>query len=156
MDLQNPFQLITNDLNEIKNLISNLYLVQTKPDPEEELTDLKGAAKFLKIAPGTIYNQIKNIPHSKKGKRLYFSKKELISWIKEGKRHTISEIKEQVNQSLINQKNVKPKKTTYTLPERVKIFTETAELATQTIEEAAEEAGQIHYDINKNQLKKNS
>ena len=151
MELQNPFQSIANDLSEIKNLISNLHSVQTKVEPEEDITDVEGASKILKIAPGTIYNQIKDIPHFKKGKRLYFSKERLISWIKEGKRRIKIEIIEDVNSIICKQNNKD-----YTLPERVKIFTETAELATQTIEEAAEEAGQIHYDINKNQLKKNS
>jgi hypothetical protein len=38
-----------------------------------------------------------SIPYSKKGKRLYFSKQELINWIKEGRQKTITEISNEAN-----------------------------------------------------------
>lgn len=104
--MENPFETITNDLQEIKYLISKLHLVKTKEEPEADIINLKQAAKILNLSPATIYNKVnkKEIPYSKKGKRLYFSKTNLIAWIKEGKKPTLSEIKEEVYETLSKQK----------------------------------------------------
>ena len=85
--MENPFQKITNDLSEIKYLISNLNLVQTKEEPEADIIEINAAGKIVNLAPATIYNKVnkKEIPHFKKGKKLFFSKAALIAWIKEGK-----------------------------------------------------------------------
>lgn len=152
--MENPFQLITNDLSEIKNLISKLYNQQPAAQtPEEDLTDIQGAAKILQKSKGTIYNQVsKNeIPHFKRGKKLYFSKTALIKYIHAGKILTSNEIKEEVNNTLHQQKNkYQPKG--YTLEQRVKKFTSTKEIDHLTAEEAAKEASEIHFDINKDTL----
>jgi len=149
--MENPFQSITNDLSEIKYLISKLSLVQPKEEPEADILNIKQAAKLLNLAPATLYNKVnkKEISHFKQGKRLYFSKAGLISWLKEGRKLTKTEITKEVNETLCNQKKDKR----YTLPERVKKFTKTADLENQTFEEASSEAGEIHFNINKKDLK---
>ncbi|MBK9396145.1 MAG: helix-turn-helix domain-containing protein [Saprospiraceae bacterium] len=50
------------------------------------------AAKLLTLSKQTIYGLVSKstIPHLKKGKRLYFLKKDLITWILQGKRKTQS------------------------------------------------------------------
>ena len=55
---------------------------------------IKEASEFLNLAPQTIYGfTSKNlIPFKKRGKKLYFSKSDLVAWLHEGKRKTISEI----------------------------------------------------------------
>ena len=65
---QNPFSKIDDQFEEIRNLISNLSKVHSKKEPEEDLVNLKGACKILNLAPGTIYNKKKEIPHFKSGK----------------------------------------------------------------------------------------
>lgn len=52
------------------------------------------AATFLKLAPQTIYGLIHNkkIPCIKKGKRVYFTKEQLISWMESGRKKTSDEI----------------------------------------------------------------
>jgi excisionase family DNA binding protein len=52
------------------------------------------AAVFLKLKEETIYSlKFKGkIPYHKKGKRLYFSREELTTWIKEGRGKTQKEI----------------------------------------------------------------
>ncbi len=107
--MENPFQEISNDLNEIKLLISKLNLVPPKGEPEADIISIKQAAKILNLAPATIYNKVnkKEIPHFKKGKRLYFSKANLIAWLKEGKKSTLSEIEEEVYETLSKQKTGK-------------------------------------------------
>jgi hypothetical protein len=48
--MENPFQVITNDLNEIKYLISK-NLVQTKEEPEADILNVQEAAKLLNLQP---------------------------------------------------------------------------------------------------------
>jgi len=163
MENHNPFQKITNDLNEIKYLILKLNLVQTKEEPEADILNVQEASKLLNLATATIYNKVnkKEIPHFKKGKKLYFSKTGIIAWLKEGKKLTVSEIKEEVNETLSKYKKYKKyiqiipdKDNRPSLPERVKLFTKTADLDDQTPEEASKEAGDLHYDISNNELDK--
>ena len=58
------------------------------------------AASFVNLAVPTIYGLVsrREIPFSKKGKRLYFLKEELTEWIKTGRRKTIAEIEKEVQQ----------------------------------------------------------
>lgn len=54
----------------------------------DDLISFKQAYTFLGMAPSTLYNLVsqRRIPNSKKGKRLYFSKRDLLTWVKSGKR----------------------------------------------------------------------
>lgn len=62
-------------------------------EPERLLT-LNQAADFLSLKPPTLYGLVHNqrIPVCKQGKRLYFSQKELIDWIKAGRKKTTAQI----------------------------------------------------------------
>ncbi len=60
-----------------------------KDDPElmDELypprwMNIEEAAEMLRISVGTLYNKINEIPHEKVGKRVVFSDRGLIRWIK--------------------------------------------------------------------------
>jgi excisionase family DNA binding protein len=124
---------------------------------------VKEAAKLLNLAPATIYNKVnkKEIPHFKKGKKLWFSKTGLIAWLKEGKKLTIIEIQKEAIETLSKHKKFKKyvqiiPDNRPTLPERVKLFTKTADLEDQTPEEASKEAGDIHYHISKDELNKDN
>lgn len=81
------YQKITN----IENLL--LTKVEHIPEPEDLLT-ITQAAKLITLSVPTIYNLVQRskIPVSKQGKRLYFSKVELIAWIKQGRKKTAAEI----------------------------------------------------------------
>ncbi|QMU30497.1 helix-turn-helix domain-containing protein [Adhaeribacter radiodurans] len=65
----------------------------THSEPEQPLT-IQQAAKFLNLAVPTVYTLVSQqvLPHSKKGKRLYFSKPELTEWVQSGRKKTILEI----------------------------------------------------------------
>ncbi len=54
------------------------------------------AAKYLGLAIQTIYGLVsrREIPHSKKGNRLYFDKSDINTWVNQGRRKTIDEINE--------------------------------------------------------------
>lgn len=66
----------------------------------DELLTIQQAANFLSLAVPTIYGLVSRseIPVSKKGKRLYFSKHELTGWIKGGRKRTHVEIAEEAAQ----------------------------------------------------------
>lgn len=58
------------------------------------------AADFLNLAVPTIYGLVsrREIPFSKKGKRLYFLKEELTEWVQTGRKRTVAEIEKEVRQ----------------------------------------------------------
>ena len=63
----------------------------TEPD---EIGGIDLAIKITGKAKPTIYSMCAGrlIPHSKRGKQLYFSRSELTKWLRDGKRKTKSEI----------------------------------------------------------------
>jgi len=75
-------------------------------EPEQDqLLTIQQAAELLNLSVPTIYGLVSRsvIPVSKKGKRLYFSKQELLNWIKEGRKKTKGEIEAEA-QEYINRK----------------------------------------------------
>lgn len=88
---------------EIKQLfrqeLENYFANQQPPKTEEadQLLTIDEAAEFIKLSKPTVYSLVsrKEIPHSKKGKRLYFSKQELKDWINSGRKKTNAEIAEE-------------------------------------------------------------
>ncbi len=81
----------------IKNL-ETLILQKSQPENDiEQPTDIEGASIITGKSIATLYGlcQKKQIPYSKRGKRLYFFKSELIEWIKEGRRKTVAEVQEE-------------------------------------------------------------
>ena len=88
------------DLQDSVNEIKRLLMAQTQctsSNPSilesDKLLTVAQTACFLNTTPGAIYQLVHkgNIPHSKKG-RLYFSEKELRSWIHSSRRQTVAEI----------------------------------------------------------------
>jgi len=76
--------------------IEKLLLSQvnpTQPEADQFLT-IKQVAEILTLSVPTIYGLVQRaeIPSCKKGKRLYFSRIELMDWIKAGRKKTNSEI----------------------------------------------------------------
>ena len=88
-------EAVTN-LQETVNNIERLLLVKSKEnEPQaEELLTVQGAAKFLSLSAPTIYGLIHKgeIPVMKRSKRCYFSKTELINYLKQGRKKTVLEI----------------------------------------------------------------
>jgi excisionase family DNA binding protein len=61
---------------------------------EDQLLTVKEAAALLHLSVPTIYGKVhaREIPFSKPGKRLFFSKAELTEWVKSGRYKTGSEL----------------------------------------------------------------
>lgn len=68
----------------------------------DQLLSVQEAAAFLNLSVPTIYGYVQRqeVPVSKRGKRLYFSRNELTDWVKEGRRKTLSEIEEEADNYL--------------------------------------------------------
>lgn len=70
----------------------------TSAQSEQSILTVDEAADFLKLAKQTVYQLVsaRDIPFSKKGKRLYFQRHELEQWISQGRKQTRKEIAESV------------------------------------------------------------
>ena len=92
-------------VNNIELLVKLLTPQQTTPTVDILLT-VKEAAKFLDLSVATIYTKtsLGTLPYSKVGKRLYFSKEELTTYIKSGKVLSNQEIEQKANSYLSNSK----------------------------------------------------
>ncbi|MCU0432253.1 MAG: helix-turn-helix domain-containing protein [Bacteroidia bacterium] len=77
--------------------IERILVEQNPPQhaENEQLLTIQQAGEFLNLSVPTIYGYVSRsaIPVSKRGKRLYFSKLELLQWIKDGRKKTAAEIK---------------------------------------------------------------
>ena len=64
-----------------------------KPEPSDRFLTLSEAAKFLNLKPASIYNKIANreLPHIKRGNRLYFLESDLRDYLNGGRQMTKAE-----------------------------------------------------------------
>ncbi|EMR03394.1 helix-turn-helix domain-containing protein [Cesiribacter andamanensis] len=92
--MSNPFEHILKRLDQLEILIKESQVNNITNAPEEEIITVEGASQFLHLAVPTIYGLVNRraIPFMKKGKRLFFSKKELTAWLKSGSRRTLIEL----------------------------------------------------------------
>jgi excisionase family DNA binding protein len=95
MQLVNPFQVLMEKLNHIEETLQELKLQRLAPQetPESDLLSIVQASALLGMVKNTIYGLTSQskIPVIKKGKRLYFSKQELLKWIRSGRRATLDD-----------------------------------------------------------------
>ena len=84
---------LTKEVTALKHLIIQNQTA-TKQEVDDMPIDIQEASTLLKLSVPTIYSKVSRneIPYMKQGKRLYFSKTELIDWIKKGKSFTEAEI----------------------------------------------------------------
>lgn len=91
-DLPKAVSQLCEDIAFIKNhLITKGE--ESKPDQDDLLT-VQAAAEFLSLSVPTIYGLISkgDLPVMKRSKRCYFSKRDLLNYLKEGRRRSNSEI----------------------------------------------------------------
>lgn len=74
--------------------------------PIQDFLNIEQASKFLNLAKATVYTLTSagKIPVIKKGKRLYFTKVELVDWLKKGRKKTLAEIQEDATEYLLKNK----------------------------------------------------
>ena len=78
----------------IRNELRSYFEQQEEKEREDEIGGIELAIELTGLAKPTIYGLVseRKIPHSKRGKKLYFSRKELLIWLTNGKRKTQDEI----------------------------------------------------------------
>ena len=111
----NPFTQIAEQLSRIENQNNRIeallndkakQAVSQAPPTSDKPLNIGQAAELLGMTKGSVYGMVhkKTIPHSKKGKRLYFNKDELLTWVQSGRRQTITEIEQEARQARFSNK----------------------------------------------------
>lgn len=113
-NIPNPFQLILDQLYSLERKIDEIILnkgVEKIGPAEDDLLTVQHATEYLRISPSALYQLTsrKEIPFMKRGKRLYFKKKELCQWVEEGSNKP-SSLQEMQAQALHHLLPVKRKK----------------------------------------------
>lgn len=97
--MTNPFEVLEARLSNIESLLLDLKHPtpsQKPPEPEDDLMTVEEAAQFLDLSVATIYTKTSkgelSFMKMKRGKRIYFSRKELIAYLEEGRQKTAAEI----------------------------------------------------------------
>ena len=92
------------NIQETVNKIERLLLEKgNEHQPEsDELLTVQSCSIFLNLSVATIYGKISRneLPFMKKSKRVYFSKVELMDYLKTGRVQTVSEIEAEASQYL--------------------------------------------------------
>jgi excisionase family DNA binding protein len=111
MELQfNDLPKAVTDLQATVNNIERLLLQKSnehQPEADELLT-VQDCAKFLTLSVPTVYGLIAKgeLPVMKRSKRCYFSKVELINYLKQGRRKTFAETASEADQYLKTKKGL--------------------------------------------------
>jgi len=75
-------------------------------DQQERLLTIQEAADFLSLTVPTMYSKVSKgeLPVMKRSKRLYFSRTELLDYLKEGRKKSNAEIEQEAKAYLLNNK----------------------------------------------------
>jgi excisionase family DNA binding protein len=87
---------LTKEVGELKRLLTEKQEHTPTEQPDKLLT-IQEAAGFLNLTVPTVYSKVsKNeLPVMKRSKRLYFSRNELLDYLKAGRKKTHSEIEQE-------------------------------------------------------------
>jgi excisionase family DNA binding protein len=79
---------------------------KTPADQPEQLLTIQEAAEFLSLTVPTMYSKVSKgeLPVMKRGKRLYFSRTELLEYVKTGRKKSNAEIEQEAKAYLSNNK----------------------------------------------------
>ena len=110
--MNNPFETLDARLSNIENLLLDIKHSEKecKPQPEaDELLTVQDTAKFLSLSVPTVYGLISNgeLPVMKRSKRCYFSKVELLNYLKQGRKKTFAETASEADNYLLKTKRGK-------------------------------------------------
>ena len=99
-----PFELEALIEASIKKVLTTNQPTPTAPT--DELLTVQDAAKFLSLSVATIYGLIHKgeLPAIKRTKRVYFSKFELMTYLKQGRKKTIKDFANDADTYLLTNK----------------------------------------------------
>ena len=94
----------------IRNELRGYFEQQEEKEREDEIGGIELAIELTGLAKPTIYGLVseRKIPHSKRGKKLYFSRQELLVWLTNGKRKTRDEIADEAANFDVKKKEAIP------------------------------------------------
>ncbi|MBA3766829.1 MAG: helix-turn-helix domain-containing protein [Acidobacteria bacterium] len=78
------------------------HALNTSQPETDQIAGIDLAQEITGLAKPTIYGLVaqSKIPHMKRGKLLYFSKQELMDWIKQGRRKTVADMQAEADSYL--------------------------------------------------------
>lgn len=103
-------RLIDVTLADLESLIEQAVQRTLERMPQQEQADelltVEQAAEFLSLHKTTIYGLVSKgeLPHMKRSKRVYFSKQELIAYLKAGRKSTQQELRVKAEEYLPKKK----------------------------------------------------
>mgnify|MGYP006935507335 CR=1 FL=1 len=88
------------------NILKAVRNEQPPTDQPEQLLTIQEAAEFLSLTVPTMYSKVSKgeLPVMKRSKRLYFSRTELLDYLKDGRKKSNVEIEQEVQAYLSNNK----------------------------------------------------
>lgn len=88
------------------NILKAVRNEQPPTDQPEQLLTIQEAAEFLSLTVPTMYSKVskREIPCMKRSKRLYFSRTELLEYLKDGRKKSNAEIEQEAEAYLLNNK----------------------------------------------------
>ncbi|MDD4429542.1 MAG: helix-turn-helix domain-containing protein [Paludibacter sp.] len=97
--------MLTIEVSELKRLLIEKQ-DQPPPEPPEQFLTIQEAAEFMNLTVPTMYSKVSKgeLPVMKRGKRLYFSRTELMTYIKTGRKKSNAEIEQEAKAYLLNTK----------------------------------------------------
>lgn len=98
--------MLLNEVSELKGLLKRQEENKSNQEPVEQLFNVQQTANFLGLTSATIYSKVsrKELPFMKRNGRLYFSKQELLEYLKEGKVIHQGSVSDKVDALLSNNK----------------------------------------------------
>lgn len=105
MEQNLTFERLPEAVTELTRKVNELYKVITNvqpQDPAEQFLTVDETAKFLNLSVPTIYSKVskRELPYMKRGKRLYFARKDLEAYLQGGRVKTVKEIEADADQYL--------------------------------------------------------
>lgn len=88
------------------NILKAVRNEQPTTDQPEQLLTINEAAEFLSLTVPTMYSKVSKgeLPVMKRSKRLYFSRIELLEYLKDGRKKSNAEIEQEAKAYLLNTK----------------------------------------------------
>ena len=88
------------------NILKAVRNEQPTTEHPEQLLTIQEAAEFLSLTVPTMYSKVskREIPCMKRSKRLYFSRTELLEYLKDGRKKSNAEIEAEAKAYLLNNK----------------------------------------------------
>lgn len=105
--MENPFTQLERRLSYIEQLLSAIASDTTDTnEPNSDLLSVDEAANLLRLSKATIYSKCsrRELPFMKRGKRIYFSREELLQYLKDGRQKTLDEVQADAAGNLIKKK----------------------------------------------------